>query len=205
MKQGVRRVGAGIIAATATAGLMIQFRATFGQTGTVGETLWVLLRYFTVLTNVAVAVIFGGIALGARVTARRIGGVTLAILLVGVIYGLLLRGLLDLSGGALLADMLLHKAVPVLAALWWIACAPKGRLRRRDPLWWAVFPVTYLPYALLRGAMEEKYAYPFINVVRLGIGQVLLNAMLIAAGFLIAGAALVWLDGRLGNHGARRA
>lgn len=193
----MRRVGAGIVALTAAAGLAIQFRATFGQTGSVGETLWILVRFFTVLTNAAVAVIFAGIALGARVTARRTGGVTLAILLVGVVYGLLLRGLLSLSGGALLADMLLHKVVPVLAALWWIACAPKGKLRWRDPLWWAAFPAAYLPYALVRGAMEGKYSYPFIDVARLGIGQVLLNALMIAAGFLIAGTALVWVDRRL--------
>jgi len=197
LKQRTTRIGAGVIAATAAAGLAIQFRATFGQTGSVGETLWILLRFFTVLTNAGVAVVFAGVALNARVTARRIGGVTLAILLVGVVYALLLHGLLNLSGGALLADMLLHKVVPLLVALWWIACAPKGRLRWRDPLWWTVFQAAYLPYALLRGAMEGRYAYPFINVAKLGIGQVLLNAMTIASGFLIAGYALLWVDRRL--------
>lgn len=193
----MRRLGAGIVALTAAAGLAIQFNATLAQTGSVGETLWILARFFTVLTNAAVAVVFAGVALDARVTARRIGGVMLAILLVGVVYGLLLRGLLSLSGGALLADTLLHKVVPVLVALWWIACAPKGKLRWRDPLWWAMFPAAYLPYALVRGAVEGKYAYPFINAARLGIGQVLLNTLLIAAGFLIAGFALVWVDRRL--------
>lgn len=193
----MKRAGAGIVALTAAAGLAVQFRATLGQTGSISETMWILARFFTVLTNAAVAVIFAGIALGARVTARRIGGVTLAILLVGVIYGLLLRGLLSLSGGALLADTLLHKATPVLVALWWIICAPKGKLQWRDPLWWALFPAAYLPYALMRGAMEGKYAYPFINVDRLGIGQVLLNALMIAVGFLMAGYALVWMDRRL--------
>lgn len=197
MGKGARRIGAGVIALTAAAGLAIQYRATFGQTGSVSETLWILARFFTVLTNGAVAVVFAGIALGARVTARRIGGVTLAILLVGAVYGLLLRGLLHLSRGALLADTLLHKAVPVLVALWWIFCAPKGKLRWRDPWWWAAFPAAYLPYALLRGAMEGKYAYPFINVDRLGIGQVLVNVLLIAAEFLAMGFALVWMDRRL--------
>ncbi|WP_242125801.1 Pr6Pr family membrane protein [Sphingobium sp. Sx8-8] len=194
---------AGVVALTAAAGLAIQFHATFDQSGSVGGTLWVLARYFTIWTNAAVALAFAGVALGARVTARRIGGVTMAILLVGVVYGLLLRGLMSLSGGAVLADLLLHKLVPVLAVLWWIACAPKGKLRRSDPLWWAVFPGAYLPYALLRGAMEGTYAYPFINVARLGIGQVLLNALTIAAGFLIAGYALLWMD-RLLGRGVRR-
>lgn len=200
MNKGARRAGAALVALTAAAGLVIQFRATYAATESVGATLWILLRYFTVLTNVAVALAFGALACGVRVSARRIGGVTMAILLVGVVYGLLLRGLLSLSGGALLADTLLHKVTPVLAALWWIACAPKGRLDRRDPWWWVVFPALYLPYALLRGMVEGAYAYPFINVAKLGIGQVLVNALLIAAAFLVTGFAVLWLDRRLGKR-----
>ncbi|ALR19754.1 Pr6Pr family membrane protein [Sphingobium baderi] len=195
MMKGARRIGAAVIALTAGAGLAIQFSTTLEQTGSVGATLWILVRFFTVLTNMAVLLVFGKIACGVRVTPRLIGGVTLAILLVGVIYGLLLRGLLSLSGEALLADTLLHKATPILAALWWIGCAPRG-LSWHDPWLWAAFPAAYLPYALVRGALEETYAYPFIDVAKLGLGQVLLNAVLIAIGFLMAGHLLIWIDRR---------
>ncbi|WP_088185237.1 Pr6Pr family membrane protein [Sphingobium sp. Z007] len=190
------RFCAAVVALVAMAGLAIQFEATFAQNGSVAETLWILLRFFTVLTNMAVTLTFAAIAMGRPVTPRWLGGVLLAILLVGIIYGLLLRGLLSLSGGALLADMLLHKVTPLLTPLWWIAFAPKGRLGWRDPWIWALFPALYLPYALLRGTMEGIYAYPFINVAKLGIGQVALNAVLIAAGFVAAGYALVWMDRR---------
>lgn len=194
------RIGAGVVALVAMAGLAVQFGATLTQTGSVGETLWILLRFFTVLTNMAVALAFAAVALGWRITPRCIGGVLLAILLVGIIYGLLLRGLLSLSGGALLADTLLHKVTPLLAPLWWIVFARKGWLGWRDPWIWAIFPMAYLPYALLRGAMEGKYAYPFINVPNLGIGQVALNAVLIATGFVLAGHALVWIDRRMARR-----
>ncbi|HUD92503.1 Pr6Pr family membrane protein [Sphingobium sp.] len=191
------RIAAGIVALTALAGLAIQYEATFAQTGSVAGTLWILLRFFTILTNGAVALTFAAVALGRPVTPRWIGGVLLAILLVGIIYGLLLRGLLSLSGGALLADMLLHKVTPLLVPLWWLAFAPKRRLGRRDPFIWALFPALYLPYALLRGVTEGIYAYPFINVAKLGMEQVLVNALLIAIGFVIAGSGLVWIDRRL--------
>lgn len=190
------RLCAAVVALVAIAGLAIQFDATFAQNGSVAETLWILLRFFTVLTNMAVALTFAAIALGYRVTPRWLGGVLLAILLVGIIYGLLLRGLLSLSGGALLADTLLHKVTPLLTPLWWIMFARKGQLGWRDPWIWAIFPALYLPYALIRGTMEGTYAYPFINVAKLGIGQVALNAVLIAAGFVAAGYALVWMDRR---------
>lgn len=190
------RIAAGLVALVALAGLAIQFDATLAQNGSMAITLWTLVRFFTVLTNGAVAWIFGAVALGRAPGARLIAGTVLAILLVGVVYGLLLRGLVELSGGARLADTLLHKVTPLLAPLWWIGFAYKGQLGWRDPWWWAIFPALYLPYALLRGAMDGKYAYPFIDVTKLGAGQVALNAVLIAIGFVVAGYALVWIDRR---------
>lgn len=193
----IARIAAAIVALVSLTGLLVQFDATLAQTGSVGETLWTLLRFFTIWANIAVASTFAAIVIGQRVTPRWMGGVVLAIVLVGIVYGLLLRGLLSLSGGALFADTLLHKVTPLLAPLWWIAFARKGRLERRDPWVWAIFPAAYLPYALLRGMAEGHYAYPFINVAKLGIGQVLVNALLIAVGFVAAGYMLLWADRRL--------
>ena len=195
------RMSAAIVALVALAGLVVQFAATLDQTGSVAGTLWTLLRYFTVLTNLLVALAFGWVAIGGRPHPRRLAGVMLAILLVGIVYGLLLRGLLTLSGGALLADTLLHKVTPVLVPLWWIAFAVRGQLRWRDPWGWTLFPALYLPYALLRGMAEGRYAYPFIDVAKIGIGTVLVNAVLIAMGFVAAGHALVWIDRRMARSG----
>ena len=189
------------MALVALAGLVVQFAATLDQTGSVAGTLWTLLSYFTVLTNLLVALAFGWVAIGGQPHPRRLAGVMLAILLVGIIYGLLLRGLLTLSGGALLADTLLHKVTPVLVPLWWIAFAVRGQLRWRDPWGWTLFPALYLPYALLRGMAEGRYAYPFIDVAKIGIGTVLVNAVLIAMGFVAAGHALVWIDRRMARSG----
>jgi hypothetical protein len=191
------RLTAAGIAVAAWAGLGIQFAATFGQNGSIAETLWILLRFFTVTTNMLVALLFTAIALRRPVSPRMIGGVVLAIMLVGVTYMLLLRGLLDLSGGARLADTLLHKVTPVIVPLWWIAFARKGALRQYDPLLWAVYPALYLPYALARGLAGDIYAYPFINLEKLGWAQVITNCAVIAAGFILVGYALLWMDRRL--------
>lgn len=192
------RLAAVLIALVAWAGLAIQFQATLANGYSVGETLWILLRFFTIITNIGVAATMTLLALGKRLSPSWLGGMMLAILLVGVVYMTLLRGLLELSGGALLADMLLHKATPVLMTLWWLAFAAKGRLKWRDPVLWAIYPVAYLPYALTRGAAEGIYAYPFINVADLGWGGVLTTCTVIALAFVIAGLGLVALDRKLG-------
>jgi hypothetical protein len=156
MPGSVVRLIAGLCALVALTGLAIQFQASLGMTGSAAGAAWAMLRYFTVLANILFGVAMVGVAVrGAeRVSAVFLGGVTLAMLLVGAVYGLLLNGLLELSGGALLADVIMHKVTPVLALLFWVLCAPKGRFRRIDPWLWSVFPLAYLVYALARAAAD---------------------------------------------------
>ena len=193
------RLAAGLVALVAWAGLAIQFGATLGQSQSVADALWVVLRYFTIITNLIVALVMSAVALGRSVRPALLAGTVLAILLVGIVYMTLLRGLVELSGGALLADALLHKATPLLVPAWWVAFAPKGLLGWRAPWWWSLFPLSYFLYALVRGEIEGRYAYPFIDVAKLGAPAVALNAVLIAALFVLAGFALVALDRRLGG------
>ena len=199
------RIAAGLVALAAWAGLVVQFDATHGQVDSLPATIFVLVRYFTVLTNLLVAITFTGLALGRSVSPFWLGCVTLAIVLVGVVYMLLLRGLLDLSGGAQVADTLLHKVVPLLVPGYWLLFAPKGHLRWRDPLSWSAYPVLYLAYALARGKLEGRYAYPFIDVGALGMTQTAVNALAIAAGFVIAGLAFVGVDAAIGRASKQKA
>ena len=196
----MRRLAAALVAFAAWAGLAVQLSATLASTGSVAETLWILLRFFTVLTNVIVALTFTVLAIGGRTSPFWLGGVALSIILVGVVYIVLLRGLLELSGGALFADLILHKVVPVLVPLYWLAFASKGRLRWRDPLLWMLYPLAYFAYALIRGMFEGRYAYPFIDVGEHGLAQVVMNAAGIAASFVLAGLAFVALDSLLGRN-----
>ena len=193
------RLAAALVALVAWAGIAVQFEATLGLTASAGEAMWVILRYFTVLTNLLVALVMTALALGRAVSPFVLGGVTVAIVLVGAVYMLLLRGLVELSAGALLADRLLHYAVPVLVPLYWLAFAPKGKLRWRDAFAWSLYPFAYLVYALVRGAFEGRYAYPFMDVAAIGYAQTVINAVAIAAGFVAAGLALVGLDNMLAS------
>lgn len=190
------RAVAGIIALVATTGIIIQFFATSANEGGPLAALFIMSRFFTIWSNLAVAIVYGGYALGkARFSCPRlVGGVTLSIVLVGVVYFFMLRGLLHLSGGSLLANQIMHYVTPVLAPLHWLVFARKGELRWTDPFWWACFPLVYLPYALVRGMLGDKYAYPFINPVKLGWVQVTINVVVISAGFLAVGWALVAVD-----------
>src|ERR1044072_1627288 len=64
----MHRVMAGLVAAIAWAGLAVQFFATFSANGDLLATLWILARFFTVLTNLLVAVTMTAIAVGGRIS-----------------------------------------------------------------------------------------------------------------------------------------
>ncbi|MGQ0661666.1 Pr6Pr family membrane protein [Sphingosinicella sp.] len=193
----VARIAAVLIALAAWAGLAVQLQASIDLTGSAGGALWAMLRFFTVITNLIVALLFTAVAWGRPASPFALGAVMLAILLVGIVFALLLNGPVELSGGALLADFLLHRATPVLVPIWWLAFAPKGGLRRVDPLLWMLYPLCYFAYALARAQLDGRYPYPFMDAGRIGWLQTGLNAAEVAAGFLLAGLALVWLDRRL--------
>ena len=196
------RLTAAVIASTAWAGLGIQFASTYGRSGSMSGTLWTMLRYFTVTTNLAAAILFTGVAASVAACAapRLLAGIALAMGLVGIVYHTLLRGLLALSGGDAIADRLLHAAMPVMVALFWLAFARKGALGRGDPFLWLLYPALYWLYALARGLADGRYAYPFLDAGRLGWGQTGLNGVWLALGFLAAGFALVGLDAARGRR-----
>jgi hypothetical protein len=195
------RTLAAIIALAAWIGIGVHFHALADGPASWPGALWTLLGYFTITTNLLVAIVFTGVAARARfATPWLLGATLLNILLVGVVYGLLLQGLKELTAGSQIAIILLHRVTPALTVAFWLAFVTKGTLTRRAPLLWALYPLCYLAYALIRGQMEGRYPYPFIDVARIGWGQTVINSVLIALGFVAAGEVLVWLDRRLGER-----
>ncbi|MDF2997489.1 MAG: hypothetical protein K0R27_3126 [Xanthobacteraceae bacterium] len=193
---GAARALAGLIALAACAGIGVHFGIIASGPASWPGTIWILLAYFTITTNLLVAVVFTGIALDAAMfrSPALLGGTTLSILLVGVVYGLLLRGLQELTAGSQFANFLLHQLTPVLAPVYWLGFSRKGALGWRDPLLWTLYPFGYFLYAAARGVIGGRYPYPFMDVLEIGWPQTLLNVALIALGFILAGWALVWLD-----------
>lgn len=197
------RVFAGLIALIAWAGLGIQFGATLSANGSIAETIWILLRFFTILTNLLVAIVMTAIAADKRISPFLQAGLTLAIGLVGVVYVTLLRGLLHLEGPALLADTLLHYAVPAATVLYWLAVAPKFGLRWHHPLLWSLYPLLYFGYAIVRGSIDGRYPYPFMDVAALGLGRTTMNAIGLALAFVIAGLGMVAISRLFRRNGAQ--
>ena len=198
IESGPGRGTAGVIALIGWVGLAVQLSAVIHQVGSAAGAVWIMLRFFTILTNLIAAAVFTGLALGQPAFRSQglLGLMTLSILFVGAVYVLLLRGLVELSGGAATADLILHYLVPSLAPLFWLLFAPKGALKWRDPVLWAIYPLAYFAYALVRGASDGKYPYPFMDIPKVGWASALTTVAIIFIAYLLVGTVFVWL-GRL--------
>ena len=192
------RIAAALVALIAWVGLGTQLVASMALVGgALPAALWAMLFYFTIIANLLVALAFTVMALRGRpLPPFWLGGLVLAILLVGIVYNTLLVGLVELSGGALLADFLNHTLTPILVPLWWLAFAKKGAppLARPAGCGRSCLPLAYFPYGILRAGPEGKYPYPFMDVDKLGWGQVGINAVVMAVGFVVAGWVIVGVD-----------
>jgi hypothetical protein len=165
--------------------------------------------YFTILSNILAAACLWAAALPAdnRLTAflRRPpvrAAAVLYIVATGVVYVLLLRGLATLGPWGLLADRILHYAMPPITIGWWAVFAAKGRVGFAAVASFLAFPVVYGVYSLVRGPITGWYPYPFLNVDTLGWGPVFLNVVLFTLAFAVGGAVIVAIDRALGRRRA---
>lgn len=199
-KSTFKRVFAGLVAASAIVGLAIQAFISYGILHSAMRTLWVVLGYFTITTNILVAICFTAIAYGRRIRETYVAGISVSIILVGAVYAVLLHHLFHFHGSARVANTLLHQVTPIIVPIFWLCCISKGELTARDPLKWVLYPLAYLPYALVRGRFTQNYVYPFIDLHKLGWSPVFWNAVCLTACFLAAGYLFVGLDRVLGKR-----
>ena len=156
------------------------------------------LIFFTVLSNILVAVSLTTVLLKPASAAGRffvkpsnIAAVILYIFVVGLVYNVILRSIWHPTGRDRVADELLHVAVPLLFILYFIFFAPKAWLPWKQVFSWMIFPAAYLIYALLRGAAEGFYAYPFLDLRVLGTAKVAMNIALMMVVFIFFGLIII--------------
>lgn len=203
---------------------VIAFRSALclaGAAGLVGTTakslagpgpaeFWI---YFTVQSNLFLSAFFAtllvrtlrdGDAEGVVLAAVK-GAATLYIVITGTVFNLLLANPASpfyqqqKESHYTWDSVLLHVVTPLMALLDWMFFGPRGALRPRHAALWLAYPLAYLLFALVRGAIVTsgtRYPYPFLDVAGSGYGQVSVNCLFLASGFYLLGLGLVALDRR---------
>lgn len=176
--------------------LSLQLAVANGK-GIVGGVV-IYFGYFTILTNLLVASALSAPlaapnSLLGKFFARPNVATTVAtaITVVCLAYFFLLRQIWEPQGWQFVADVALHYVTPALFLLYWGFAVPKKGIRFVDIFRWLLYPVGYMVYILIRGALTGLYPYYFIDVNALGYGQALLNALGVLVGFIVVATALI--------------
>ena len=155
----------------------------------VAETIIRFFSFFTILTNLIVAICVTVLLLKPNSKWGRwflkpaiFTAITVYITIVGVIYNVILRFLWQPQGLQYVTDELLHTVIPLLFILFWFLYVFKTGLKYKNALPWLIYPLLYVVYTAIHGAITGFYPYPFVNVGELGYGKVLINT----CGLLIA-------------------
>lgn len=189
-----------IISVTAWIAIIFQAYLTIGSLGN-------LFSYFTILTNLLIAISVTSILLLPKTSvgaffrkASVLSAVALYIFIVALVYNTVLRGIVTLNGWNFFVDTLLHVIVPILFIAYWFLFVAKGTLQFKQGLSWLVFPFAYLIYSLTRGAVYGWYPYPFLNVLTFGYPKVIVNAVVLIVVFMLSGLALIALDKKMSKR-----
>ena len=188
--------------------LFLQFRIMINSGAVSGLSRPMLatnfFSYFTILSNLLVALSlsfqlgFPNSKQGQFFSSTTVStAIAVYIFIVGLVYNLVLRGIWSPTGWQLVADNLLHVAVPLLYILYWYFFQDPEKLPWKALLSWLIFPALYLTYTLIRGAMVNWYPYPFVDAGKLSYGQVALNSLAVLAAILITGSVLLSINNRL--------
>ena len=166
--------------------LLIQNRIT-----SIPETIIRFFSFFTILSNILVAVTFSFVFLQGKGKWNRffnkattLTAITVYIIVVGAVYNIILRMIWHPEGLQKLVDELLHSVIPVLATLFWIFFVKKEVLQWKDSLSWLLYPIVYTVFIAIRGMISDYYPYPFINVPAIGYPRALLNGLILTGVFL---------------------
>lgn len=157
----------------------------------VSETIIRYFSFFTILTNILVvlcvtALLFvhkkSGNTFFTRLT--NVTGIAVNIAIVGLVFNIILRSLWDTEGLQWVVNEILHVVTPLFYVIYWLICVPKikGLLKSVYP--WLLYPFCYLLIILALGHYSSYYPYPFIDVVKLGYQQVIINSTGMLLAFL---------------------
>ncbi len=156
--------------------------------------------YFTILTNIFVAFAFTAPVLNPRALIARIftrqavrAALALYILIVALVYHFMLAAIHNPTGLNALTNIGLHYILPALYIIDWLAFAPKDKMRFKILPLWAVYPLIYGVFTIIRGLFTGVYPYPFLNITERGFAAVMITMCIFCAVYIIGGAGFIAL------------
>jgi hypothetical protein len=114
-----------------------------------------------------------------------------------LVFAVLLRDLQEeLQTHVGWVDSVLHRVTPIVLMVDWLIEPPHQPIPfRRAVMPWLAFPLAWTAFTLVRGAIDGRYPYPFLDPANGGYGVVALYCV----GILVLFLAVVWVVATIGT------
>jgi len=199
----MQRIWAGVGAMIGLAALALQFSLSIPAYLDEGQSLFTALvrffSYFTIQTNIALLLIYTAFLVPARQinifcrpVTRAMGAAVIT--LVMVFYHFVLAPTWSPEGMWWVADSLLHYVTPLIYVGWLVLFSRSGTLSLGDIPKMLAYPVIYVIYVMVRGALIGEYPYAIFAANRIGYPQVALNCLFLVIGLCVLFAIFIGLD-----------
>ena len=164
--------------------------------------------YFTIDSNlIATGVLIAAALNRDRASTPRLdlvrGGAVVYMSITGIVFTLLLSNT-DVDTAIPWVNSVVHELMPLVMLADWLITPPAARLRLPHCLLWLSFPLVWIVYTLIRGAIVNKYPYPFLDPANGGYASVTVYCIAILVAMLVVSALVVVLANAAGG-GRRRA
>lgn len=159
----------------------------------VGPRLADFFSYFTIWSNILVAVVAVMLALDPDRSTRVRRALRLSSLLMitvtALVYCLVLAPSANLTGWTLATTPLVHVLTPLVTVAGFVVAGPRGWIRRGTLVDALAIPAVWVVFMLVRGVVTGVYPYAFADVATHGYAAVAVNiAGVLALAFVLAGA-----------------
>lgn len=161
-----------------------------------------VFSFFTILSNLLSGIVSAQLARrpdrdGPGWRPLRLAALV-GITVTGIVYSTVLAAIHQPNGAAeVTVNTIVHYVVPVLMVVGWLLFGPRPRTDWRAIGWSLLFPVLWLAYTLIRGAIWAWYPYPFADVTAHGYARVALNALLVTVVLGVVAALFALGDAKL--------
>ena len=121
----------------------------------------------------------------------------IGIIITGLVYETVLARLVHPEGWALAATIGFHYISPWATVLGWLVFGPRPRMSWATAALAFVWPLAWLVYTFVHGAVTGWYPYPFLDVDTIGFADSVRNSAVVLAIAVVVAVVLRLLDGRL--------
>jgi hypothetical protein len=164
--------------------------------------------YFTIDSNlIATGVLIAGALNRTHASTPRLdlvrGGAVVYMSITGIVFTLLLSNT-DVDTAIPWVNSAVHELMPLVMLADWLITPPAARLRLRQGMLWLSFPLVWIVYTIIRGAIINQYPYPFLDPANGGYASVTVYCLAILVAMVVVSALVVVLANAAGD-GRRRA